>query len=304
MSTRAPVLACAAYIRTSTDDQQSPEDSKRWQLDIVTRLVAPAGGVIVATYHDIDVTRERPWARRPEASRLLAAAANPARGWRALVIAEPQRAFSGGQFQLVFPQLTHYGVELWVPEPGRASRPRQRGPRDAHEPLRWALQGRASAPADQDPQRRARSRRGGALARGTTELRLPARRHPDRAPAATEGRGGDQAPCPRSRPGHGAGRGSHLRDVRPGARLPDDRQRPRARRPPEPRRGRPDTPSALGRAVGRVLSAGDPDQPPLPRSPGRGPAAPPRRSARPHQPRRRHHQPAALAADGRLGHLG
>lgn len=62
MSTRPPALACAAYIRTSTDDQQSPEHSKRWQLDIVTRLVAPAGGAIVATYHDIDVTRERPWA--------------------------------------------------------------------------------------------------------------------------------------------------------------------------------------------------------------------------------------------------
>ncbi len=35
-----------------------------------------------------------------------------------VVIAEPQRAFSGGQFQLVFPQLTHYGIELWVPELG------------------------------------------------------------------------------------------------------------------------------------------------------------------------------------------
>ncbi len=117
MSTK-PAREFAAYIRTSTDDQQSPEDSKRWQLDIATRLVVPAGGVIVATYHDIDVTRELPWARRPEASRVLADAANPARGWTALVIAEPQRAFSGGQFQLVFPQLTHYGIELWVPELG------------------------------------------------------------------------------------------------------------------------------------------------------------------------------------------
>jgi DNA invertase Pin-like site-specific DNA recombinase len=73
-------LACVAYIRTSTDDQQSPEDSKRWQLDIVTRLVSPAGGTIVVTYHDIDVTRERPWARRPEAARLPADAANPGGG--------------------------------------------------------------------------------------------------------------------------------------------------------------------------------------------------------------------------------
>jgi len=37
-------LACAAYIRTSTDDQQSPEDSRRWQLDIASRLVATAAG--------------------------------------------------------------------------------------------------------------------------------------------------------------------------------------------------------------------------------------------------------------------
>jgi len=47
---------------------------------IATRLVATADGVIVATYHDVDVTRELPWARRPEASRLLADAANPDRG--------------------------------------------------------------------------------------------------------------------------------------------------------------------------------------------------------------------------------
>ncbi len=39
------------------------------------------------------------------------------------MIAEPQRAFSGGQFQLVFPQLTHYGIELWV----RCARPRRGG---------------------------------------------------------------------------------------------------------------------------------------------------------------------------------
>ncbi len=141
MSTPPPGLACAAYIRTSTDDQQSPEDSKRWQLDTVTRLVAPAGGAIVATYHDIDVTRERPWARRRGASRLLADAANPARGWTALVIAEPQRAFSGGQFQLVFPQLTHYGVELWVPELGGRVDPDSEG----HEMLMGLFGGLSKA---------------------------------------------------------------------------------------------------------------------------------------------------------------
>lgn len=95
MMETAPLL-CAAYIHTSTDDQQSPEDSRRWQLDIARRLVTPAGGSIVTTYHDIDVTRELPWSRRPEASRLLRDAADRGRGWSALVIAEPQRAFSSG----------------------------------------------------------------------------------------------------------------------------------------------------------------------------------------------------------------
>ena len=140
MSTE-PAREFAAYIRTSTDDQQSPEDSKRWQLDIATRLVVPAGGVIVATYHDIDVTRELPWARRPEASRVLADAANPARGWTALVIAEPQRAFSGGQFQLVFPQLTHFGIELWVPELGGRIDPDSEG----HEMLMGLFGGLSKA---------------------------------------------------------------------------------------------------------------------------------------------------------------
>jgi site-specific DNA recombinase len=62
------------------------------------------------------VSRSLPWTRRPEASRLLDDAADPNRGWRRLVIGEPQRAFSGAQFQLVFPVLCHYNVELWVPE--------------------------------------------------------------------------------------------------------------------------------------------------------------------------------------------
>lgn len=125
--TSRPALLCAAYVRTSTDDQQSPDDSKRWQLDIARRLIGPAGGEIVAVYHDIDVTRELPWTRRPEAARLLADVADSRRGWSALVIAEPQRAFSGGQFQLVFPQLTHYGVDLWVPELGGRINPDSEG---------------------------------------------------------------------------------------------------------------------------------------------------------------------------------
>jgi hypothetical protein len=108
----------AAYLRTSTEDNQTPEDSRRWQLALAEQLIAPFGGQIVATYHDIDVSRSVPWSRRPQATRLLVDAADRSRGWEALVIGEPQRAFSGAQFQLVFPVLSHHDVELWVPEVG------------------------------------------------------------------------------------------------------------------------------------------------------------------------------------------
>lgn len=108
----------AGYLRTSTDDHQSPDDSAAWQLRLARQLIAPAGGEIVARYHDIDQSRSLPWERRPEAARLLHDLRDPDRGWADLVIAEPQRAFAGSQFGLVFPVLVHYGVSLWVPEVG------------------------------------------------------------------------------------------------------------------------------------------------------------------------------------------
>jgi len=111
-------LAFAAYVRTSTEDNQSPEDSKRWQLALAEQLIAPQGGSIVSVYHDIDVSRSLPWSRRPAASQLLEDAKSKSRQWSRLVIGEPQRAFSGPQFQLVLPVLTHFGIELWVPELG------------------------------------------------------------------------------------------------------------------------------------------------------------------------------------------
>jgi len=108
----------AAYLRTSTDDHQSPEDSAAWQLRLARQLIAQANGEIVSTYHDVDQSRSLPWERRPQAARLLDDLRDPTRGWSDLVIAEPQRAFAGNQFGLVFPVLTHYGISLWVPEVG------------------------------------------------------------------------------------------------------------------------------------------------------------------------------------------
>ncbi len=81
-------------------------------------LVEPHGGRIVAEFFDVDKSRSIPPQRRPEAARLLAALADPARGFDAVVVGEPQRAFYGNQFGNTFPIFAHYNVPLWVPEVG------------------------------------------------------------------------------------------------------------------------------------------------------------------------------------------
>ena len=105
------------YGRVSTEDMQDPVASRLWQLDRA-RTVIPPRSEIVAELFDIDLSRSLPWARRPEASRLLAALADPDRGFSAVVIGEPARAFHGNQYGLTFPLFVHYGVDLWVPEVG------------------------------------------------------------------------------------------------------------------------------------------------------------------------------------------
>jgi site-specific DNA recombinase len=77
----------------------------------------------VSDYFDVGQSRSLPWKRRPEASRLLADVTGRDRGFDAVVIGEPARAFYGPQFALTFPVLTHYGVGLWVPEVGGAVDP-------------------------------------------------------------------------------------------------------------------------------------------------------------------------------------
>ena len=104
--------------RCSTEDQQDPESSRAWQLTRSKALVEPQGGVIVAEYFDSGQSRSIPWQRRPQAAALLEQLRNPRRAFDAVVIGEPQRAFYGNQFGLVFPLFVHYGVPLWVPEVG------------------------------------------------------------------------------------------------------------------------------------------------------------------------------------------
>ncbi|MDQ1502192.1 MAG: site-specific recombinase [Actinomycetota bacterium] len=108
----------AFYGRVSTEDQQDPESSKQWQLHRSRQLIDPSGGVVVTEFFDVGMSRSLPWKRRPEAARLLDELARPDRGFGAVVIGEPARAFYGNQFGLTFPVFTHYGVELWVPEVG------------------------------------------------------------------------------------------------------------------------------------------------------------------------------------------
>ena len=108
----------AFYGRVSTEDQQDPASSRAWQLRRALELLEPAGGAVVAEFFDVGQSRSLPWKRRPEASRLLELLRSPDRGFEAVAIGEPQRAFYGAQFALTFPLFEHYGVELWVPEVG------------------------------------------------------------------------------------------------------------------------------------------------------------------------------------------
>jgi site-specific DNA recombinase len=113
-----PKLRFGFYGRVSTEDNQDPEASKNWQITRANALIEPRGGLIIAQFFDIGMSRSLPWKRRPQASALLDALADPNRGFDAVVIGEPQRAFYGNQYGLTMPVFTHYGVQLWVPEVG------------------------------------------------------------------------------------------------------------------------------------------------------------------------------------------
>jgi site-specific DNA recombinase len=108
----------AFWGRVSTEDNQDPASSRGWQLTRAKALVGPHGGRIVTEFFDVDKSRSIPPQRRPQAAALLAALADPQRGFDAVVVGEPQRAFYGNQFGNTFPIFAHYGVPLWVPEVG------------------------------------------------------------------------------------------------------------------------------------------------------------------------------------------
>src|SRR4051812_3612774 len=106
----------AFYGRVSTEDQQDPEASRGWQIARARQLVEASAGVIVQEFFDIGLSRSLPWKRRPEAARLLGSFKDAQRGFDAVVIGEPARAFYGAQYELTFPLFEHYGIGFWVPD--------------------------------------------------------------------------------------------------------------------------------------------------------------------------------------------
>jgi len=105
------------YGRVSTEDWQDPVTSRARQREQAGVLVA-GHGTIVAEFFDSGHSRTLPWARRPQAAALVAALADPDRGWDAIVIGEYERAFYGNQYASMAPLFEHYGVSLWMPEVG------------------------------------------------------------------------------------------------------------------------------------------------------------------------------------------
>jgi hypothetical protein len=88
-------LRFAFYGRVSTEDWQEPESSRARQLQQAVMLTA-GRGIIAAEFFDTGESRTLPWTRRPRAAALVAALADPDRGWDAIVIGECERAFYGG----------------------------------------------------------------------------------------------------------------------------------------------------------------------------------------------------------------
>jgi DNA invertase Pin-like site-specific DNA recombinase len=123
-------LRFAFYGRVSTEEYQDPVSSRRWQFDLAIEAVAGRGR-ITAEFFDVGYSREIAWGDRPEAAQLLAAIADPDRGFEAIVVGEYARAFYGSQATHLASLLRAYGVQLWLPEID--------GPVDLDSPTHQAL---------------------------------------------------------------------------------------------------------------------------------------------------------------------
>src|SRR5689334_18691335 len=110
-------LRFAFYGRVSREDWQDPVTSRARQRNQAAALVA-GHGRIVAEFFDAGESRTLARARRPQAGAVVAALADPDRGWGAIVTGGYERAFYGGQYASMAPLFEHYGIQLRTPEAG------------------------------------------------------------------------------------------------------------------------------------------------------------------------------------------
>ena len=108
-------LRFAFYWRVSTEDHQDPVTSRSWQLERALATIFGEGRIVVE-FFDVGQSRSTAWQLRPGAAALLAALADPERGFDAVVIGSHERAFYGNQFSLIAPLFHLHGVPLWMPE--------------------------------------------------------------------------------------------------------------------------------------------------------------------------------------------
>ena len=81
------------YGRVPTEVWQDPVTSRARQWEQAAALVA-GYGTIVAEFFGVGQSRTLPWARRPQAAALVAALADPDRGWDAIVIGSTSGRFT------------------------------------------------------------------------------------------------------------------------------------------------------------------------------------------------------------------
>jgi DNA invertase Pin-like site-specific DNA recombinase len=105
----------AFYGCTSTDRFQDPVSSRQWQRENAVRTIAGRGRIVIE-FVDVGFSRSVSWHDRPQAAGLLRAAADPDRGFDAVVVGEFERAFDKGQAQAIIAQLHACGVAVWLPE--------------------------------------------------------------------------------------------------------------------------------------------------------------------------------------------
>jgi hypothetical protein len=86
----------AFYGRMSTSEYQDAGSSRAWQLDSARQTIAGRGRVM-AEFFDVGWSRRVPWAERPGAAALLAAATSLEHPFDAVVVGEYERAFHGDQ---------------------------------------------------------------------------------------------------------------------------------------------------------------------------------------------------------------